>query len=212
MTRALAAASLVVCASLVAGCGGSSLQAIAHKQAKYYGDPHAAITRIETVQIRGARPGHERWAMIQMKSRHAFRVGCISAGPGLAGDCHARYLEVGVDLTNREVGLYWGLTASEVSTIAGARHASPRFRIFPDTAGLYLRCAIPRCGPSRGTVTGTCSTNARPSDHVRRVEFIETWRNGGSVNLSKAVWVVTLSRDGRVQSIHVTGQPPQLVP
>lgn len=210
MHRLIGVSALGLCSCLAAGCGGSSLQAIAHKQAKYYGHPHATVTGIETVQI-SAHPGHRRWAMIRMKSRRAFRVGCISAGPGLAGSCHAQYLEVGVDLSNHEPGLIWGLTASEVSAIARARQASPRFRIFPDTTGLYLRCAIPRGGPSNGTVAGTCSTVADPSDHVRRVEFIETWRNGAS-NLSKAVWVVTLSRDGGVRSIRVTGKPPQLIP
>lgn len=203
MHRPLATASLVICATLAAGCGGSSLRAIALKQAEYFGDPHAAITRIETVQLSGARPGHARWTMIQMKSRHAFRAGCVSVGPGPAA-CQARYLEVGIDLTNHEAGLYWGLTASEVSAIDRARQASPRFRIFPDTTALYLRCAIPRGSLPGGALTGTCSTVAPPSAHVRKVEFIEKWGK------STASWVVTLSRSGRVQSIRVTGQPPQL--
>ena len=40
-------APLVLCAFLAAGCGGASLQTIAHKQAEYYGSPHAAITRVD---------------------------------------------------------------------------------------------------------------------------------------------------------------------
>jgi hypothetical protein len=211
--RALATASFGICAILVAGCGSSSLQSIARKQAKYYGDPRATIMRTETVQLRGALPGHRRWAMIQMRSRRAFRVGCLSSPREyqprhLATGCHPRYLEVGIDLANHDPGLYWGLTASEVSAIVSARQASPRFRIFPDTPGLYLRCAIPRGGPANGIVTGTCSTVTERSGHVRQVDFIETWRHGKS----KAIWIVTLSRNGRVQSIRGTGHAPQLIP
>lgn len=195
--------------------GGFSLQSIAHKEAKYYGETHAAITRIETVRIWGARPGHARWAMIRMKGRHAFRVGCPRPGPGLPEPCGAHYLEVGVDLANHKVGLDWGLTRSEVSAIARARHASRWFRIFPDTPALYLRCAIPRGGThlptdKNLTLKGTCSTVAEPSNHVRRVAFVETFRLSPSSKLSKAGWVVTLNRHGRVKSIRVTGQPPQL--
>jgi hypothetical protein len=193
--------------------GGFSLQSTAHKEAKYYGDAQAAITRIETVRIWGARPGHVRWAMIRMKGRRAFRVGCPRAGPGVPGPCGAHYLEVGVDLASHKVGLVWGLPASEVSAIERARHASRWFRIFPDTPALYLRCAIPRGGtqpPTSRSLRGTCSTVAEPSSHVRRVAFVETFRLTPSSKLSEAGWVVTLNRDGRVRSIRVTGEPPQL--
>jgi hypothetical protein len=103
------------------------------------------------------------------------------------------------------------MTASEVSAIARARQASPRFRIFPDAMGPNLRCAIPRGGtqlPSHRSLSGSCSTIAVPNNHVRRVEFIESW--GGGISFTTAGWVVALSRDGRVKSIRVTGQPPQL--
>ena len=161
----------------------------------------------------GARPGHERWWMIRLKGRHAFRVGCPRPGPGLPGPCGAHYLEVGVDLADRKPGLTWGLTASKVAAIAKARRATRWFRIFPDTPGLYLRCAIPRGGaqlPPDRSLTGTCSTVAQPSDQARRVEFVQTWRLGPGSGLDQARWIVTLSRGGRVRSIRVTGQPPQL--
>jgi hypothetical protein len=107
--------------------------------------------------------------------------------------------------------MYWGMTASEIAAIARARRASPRLGIFPDAVGLSLRCAIPRGGtqlaPGR-TLTGICSTEVLPSNHVRRVDFIEMW--GGSFGSGTAGWVVTLSRRGRVRSVRVTGQPPQL--
>ncbi len=187
--------------------------ALAHAQAKYYGDPDATIASVEKVRISGARPGHERWKIFRMKSSHGFRVGCPSPRPGPAGPCDAHYLEVGIDLANHKVGLDWGLTASEVSAIARARQASRWFRFFPDTTALYLRCAIPRGGtqvPTSRSLTGTCSTVADPSNHVRRVVFVETFRLSPSAKLSEAGWVVSLSRTGRVQSIRVTGQPPQL--
>ncbi len=215
MRRIVTVFAFLLCAGAAAAyAGGFSLQSVAHKEAKYYGNAHATITRIETVRIWGARPGHARWAMIRMKSRHAFRVGCPRPGPGAPGPCGAHYLEVGVDLASHKVGLDWGLTASEVSTIARALHASRWFRIFPDTPALYLRCAIPRGGTQSPTssrsLAGTCSTVAEPSNDVRQVAFVETFRLSPSSKLSKAGWVVTLGRSGRVQSIRVTGQPPQL--
>jgi hypothetical protein len=223
MRRVVTVFAFFLCAGAVAAYAGgfslqsnahkSSLQSIAHKQAKYFGDAHAVITRIETVRIRGARPGHARWAMIRMKGHHAFQVGCPHPGPGPAGPCGAHYLEVGVDLANHTSGLFWGLTASEVSAIARARKASARFRIFPDTPALYLRCAIPRGGsqmPHSRRLTGTCSTVAEPSSHVRQVTFVETFRLSASSKPSEAGWVVTLDRHGRVKSIRVTGEPPQL--
>ena len=151
--------------------------------------------------------------MIRMKGDHAFRVGCPNPGPGPMGPCGARYLELGVDLANHEVGLYWGLTASEVRAVRQAQHASRWLRIFPDTPALNLRCAIPRGGHYRGrnrTLAGSCATVVQPSNHVRRVEFDETFRIDPRSKPSEASWTVTLNRNGHVQSILVKGQPPQL--
>jgi hypothetical protein len=208
MKRVIGVAALAACAAVAAGYGSPSLRSIAHKEAKYFGDPHAAITRIETVRIGGTR-----WAIIEMKGRRAFRAGCTPVGGIVGARCHPHYLVVGVKLSNHEVGLYWGLTASQVSAIRTARRASRWFRIFPDTTNLPARCAIPRGGtqlPTTGTMTGTCSTVAEPASHVRRVEFAETFRLSPSGKQSEADWVVTLRKDGGVQSIRVKGQPPQL--
>ena len=212
MRRVLGVTALGLCVGVAAAYGGSSLRAIARQQAAYFGDPHATITRVETVRIRGARPGHARWTMIQMKGRRSFRVGCPSPGPGPAGPCHAHYLEVGIDLANHKPGLAWGLTASEVSAIAEARRASSRFRIFPDTPALYLRCAIPQGGMHVGALIGTCSTVTLPDNRVKRVKFVETWspKGGASGPPMTASWVVTLRRKGRVKAIRVVGLPPQL--
>jgi hypothetical protein len=184
-----------------AGGGSSGVQAIAHKWAKYFGDPHATVARFETVQIE-----RSRWTMIQMKGR-SFRAGCPSPSPTGFQSCRARYLELGVKLNAHDATMYWGLTSSQVAAVTQARKANQRFRIFPDFMGIAVRCAIPRGGPQGGTLPGTCSTNAGPANHVktRRVEFTETW--GGS---NEAGWVVTLDRGGGVHSIRVTGQPPQL--
>jgi hypothetical protein len=198
--------ALALCVGVAAGYGGPSLQAIAHNEAKYFGNPQAAITHTETVRI-----GRTRWAMIQMKGHRAFRVACLPLGAiALGGACHPRYLVLGVKLANHEVGLYWGLTASQVSAIARARQASQRFRIFPDVTNLYVRCAIPQGGLHTGALTGTCSTVAQPDNHVKRVKFVETWKLRASGPLMTAGWVVTLNPGGRVQSVRVTGQPPQL--
>ncbi len=213
MRRIATVFAFFLCTGAAAACaGGFSLQSIAHREAKYYGDAHAAITRIATVRIAGAGHGHARWAMIRMKG-HAFRVGCPRPGLGVPGPCDAHYLEVGVDLASHKVGLDWGLTASQVSAITRARLATRWFRIFPDTPALYLHCAIPRGGtqlPTSRSLTGTCSTVAEPSSRVRRVAFVETFRLNPSSKLSEAGWVVTLNRHGRIRSIRVTGEPPQL--
>jgi hypothetical protein len=213
MRRILSVFAVGLYVGVSAAYGGSSLQALAHHWAKYFGDAHAVVVRIEKVRIEGARPGHERWAMIRIKGHHPFKVGCPRSGPGPMGACGAHYLELGVDLSNHEVGLFWGLTTSEVHAIARARHASKWLRIFPDTPALNTRCAIPRGGFYRGrdkTLSGTCSTVAQPSDHVRRVEFDETFRISPSSKLNSATWTVIFNRTGRVQSIRVNGQPPQL--
>jgi len=190
----------------------AAAEAVARREAKLHGDAHAVITRVETVRIPDARRGHQWWVIVQLKSRHAFFVGCPSSRPGPQGSCGAHYLEIGVHLENHEFGLIWGLTASEVSAIARARHALRWLRIFPDTPALHIRCVIPRGSPQLPTtkaLTGTCTTIAEPSNHVRRVVFQEDFRLSPNSKPSTARWVVTLRR-GRVRSVRVTGQPPQL--
>jgi hypothetical protein len=196
----------LLCVGVSAGCGGSSLTAIAYKQAKNYGVPQPVLARSETVRIEGG----SRWRMIWMKGRSAFRSGCprsqigLPEGPGVQ-PCRARYLILGVRLSTHTMpGLGWALSSSQVAAIKRERRASDRFRIFPDFMGIGVRCAIPRGNLPGGTLHGLCSTIAASVNHVRRVEFIEGWDSMSSG------WVVTLSRDGRVQSIRVTGQPPQL--
>jgi hypothetical protein len=202
--------ALGMCASLVAGCGGSSLQAIAHEQAKLYGVPHAAITRVEKIPVVGG--GKSPWSIILMRGRSLFLLACsggpvgVGLGIGIVRACHPRYAAFGVKPGGRTAELSWGLSSSQIAAIARARRARRGFRIFPDLTSVNVRCSIPRGGPYGGTVTGTCTTEAQPANHVRRVEFKEIW----PPRWTPAGWVVTFSRTGRVQSIRVTGQPPQL--
>jgi hypothetical protein len=208
MKRVIGLAALVILFAVAAGYGRSSLRTIAQKEAKYFGDPHATVTRIETARVAGAR-----WAIIEMKGRRTFRIGCAPVGGLVGTTCHPHYLVVGVKLPSKKVGLYWGLTASQVAAIKEARRASRWLRVFPDTTNLYAGCAIPRGGthfPTDRSLTGTCSTVAEPSDHVRRVKFTETFRISPSSKPSEADWIVTLDKVGHVQSIRVKGQPPQL--
>jgi hypothetical protein len=193
------ALALALCASASAGCGGSSLRAIAFKQARYSHVPHAMLKRSETVQIE-----RSRWTMVWMKGRSVFRFACPSTNLLGLQPCEARYLVVGVKQGTHSPGLGWGLSSSQVVAIERARQASRRFRIFPDFMGIGIHCAIPRANLPGGTLPGICSTVATPVNHVRRVEFIEAW------NSKSSRWVVALSRDGRVHSIRLAGQPPQL--
>lgn len=210
MTRPLGTVlALALCASVVAGCGGSSPRAVAYKEAKYSGVPHSTVARIETVQIE--RP---RWTMVWMKGRSAFPYRCPSTNPLGSQPCDARYLVIGIKQGTHDTGLGYALTSSQVAAITSARQASPRFRIFPDFMGIGVHCSIPNGSNPGGTppgstvsaaaLAGICSTVTASVNHVRRVEFIEGWSE------HKAGWVVTLNRDGRVQTVKATGRPPQL--
>jgi hypothetical protein len=72
-----------------------------------------------------------------------------------------------------------------------------------------IRCAIPEGSSPGATLDGSCLTDAQTHGHAGRVVFTEAWRMNGSTTASKASWVVKL-KDGKVQSIRVKGQPPQL--
>jgi hypothetical protein len=82
-----------------------------------------------------------------------------------------------------------------------ARSASPLFKLFPDIGAPAIRCAIPRGSPPSGTIAGGCftRTDPTPSNHVRRVVFMEHWplfrtnRYGGVMGSKHAAgWIVTL--------------------
>lgn len=214
MHRVIGVSALVVCACLVAGCGGSSPQAAGRRDAsKLFGDPHARVVHVETfTNLSGT---HE--AVVTMQGHFSSRSdNPLASGPG-------RFRYVALDFLlppgpATSAG-FETLTPSMIAATTRARSANPLFKIFPDIGSPAIRCLIPRGGPSPGTILGGCLTNTdlTPSNHVRRVEFLERWplvkkRNGSWPSSVKGGgWIVTLSRDGRVQSIRVTGHlPPQL--
>ena len=203
---------LVLCTCIVAGCGGTSLEQVAQRDSKeLLGEPNPQILHTETARIvDGARE-----AVVQMHGRFTIIPSCPAVAAPSKSRCHTlhpRYVVLTFSLPNpRSSQGYSTTSASQIAAIARARSARPQFAIFPDFNAEVVRCAIPRGSPPGGTIGGTCVTYALPYKHVKRVEFIEHWPQSqptGSRN--KAGWIVTFSRDGRVQSIRVTGQPPQL--
>lgn len=199
-------------ACLVAGCGGASLQQVARQDSKeLLREPHPQIMRTETVRIvDGARE-----AVVQMHGHFTIIPNCPMATPPSKTHCHTlhpRYVVLTLSLPNPKASLgYSTASRSQIAAIARARGAQPELAIFPDFDAEVVRCAIPRGGQPGGTIDGTCVTYARPSKHARRVQFIEHWpQSQPSGTRNKAGWVVTLTRDGRVRSTSVMGQPSQL--
>jgi hypothetical protein len=207
--------ALGFCACLAAGCGGLSAQQAARGDAKLlFDDPHAQVMHVDTFQnLSGTRE-----AVVTMQGH--FR-GQAFVNPSCSSCPADRYIALDF-LLPPHPGRFDGfamLTPSMVAATARARSASPLFRIFPDIGAPAVRCSIPRGGSSPGTIDGVCLTNTypEPSNHVRRVEFIEHWpfvttSNGSWPKYEKTGrWIVTLNRGGSVQSIERTGQqPPQL--
>jgi hypothetical protein len=199
-------------ACLVAGCGGASLQQVARQDSKeLLGDPHPQILRTETVRIvDGARE-----AVVQMHGRFTIIPNCpmvVAPSKSRCHTLHPRYvvLTFGLPTPSSSQG-YSTTSRSQMAAIARARDAQPELAIFPDFNAEVVRCAIPRGGPPGGTIAGTCVTYVHPSKHAERVQFIEHWpQSQRSGTRNKAGWIVTLSREGRVRSTSVMGQPPQL--
>ncbi len=208
---------LATCACLVAGCGGSALQA---KARKVVGDPHATVVSTQTVQaLSGAR-----LTVVVLKPSGSTGLGCAEAdaSQGEAGVSQTvtsslvpgcpRWNDAYVLLnpTTHADGGDSGISRFQVAAIARARATSPRFQMFPSVNQLAVRCAIPHASPSGGTLSGACLTTALPfGKPVRCVAFSEAWRPSAASKLSTRGWVVTFSRDGQVQSIRAAAHPPQ---
>jgi hypothetical protein len=212
------AASLLLCANLVAGCGGSSVQQAARQEAKeMLGDPHARVLRTETVQIVNGT----REAVVRMQGHFTVEPEC-PALIGKASRCHtihSRYAVLDFSLPNpKDSQGYWIPAPSQLAAITRAENARPMFSIFPDFLNSTIRCDIPRGSSSSDTIQGTCTTSTDMSGQIIRVTFIERWPRASRPDGSwpayekSGGWVVTLTRAGRIQSIHVTGHhlPPQL--
>jgi hypothetical protein len=71
MQRVVASFVFVVCAGLVAGCGGSGLQA---KARKVVDDPHAMVVSTETVRALSG----DRLAIVVMKPGGSQGLGCVN--------------------------------------------------------------------------------------------------------------------------------------
>ncbi len=227
MQRLFVAFSLAFCACMTAGCGGSSLHQVGDRLSlqqdardyskEWLGDPHPGITHVETVRLAyGARA-----AVVEMAGH--FTINPLCPGAGRCPIEHPRHVVLALSLLHPKNMLGEETTSvAQLATIARARHAQPALGIFPDfaTEGVEgVRCTIPRGTPPGGVVPGICLTQDEPYPHSQdspyrhptRVEFTERWPLTRRIHSrSEAVWIVTFNRSGHIQSIRVTGHPPQL--
>ncbi|HEY7422205.1 MAG TPA: hypothetical protein VH541_09350 [Gaiellaceae bacterium] len=212
MKRVIGLLAIGLGACVIAGCGGASLQQVARQDSKeLLGEPHPQILRAETVRIVDG----EREAVVQMHGRFTIIPNCPAVLAPAKSRCHTlhpRFVVLTFSLPDPKSSQGFATTSSsQIAAISRARRARSQLAIFPDFNGEPVRCALPRSSASSGTIAGTCVTYALPSNHVRRVEFVEHWpQSQPSGSRNKAGWIVTLSRDGRVRSVSVTGRPPQL--
>src|SRR5260370_34750693 len=135
MQRVLAFLALLVWACLVAGCGGSALQA---KARKVVGDPHATVVSTETVDPLGGG----RLAIVVMKPGGSQGLGCLNdlmGGPTRCPPWSDAYVRLGAT-THADMGDL-GISKWQVAAIARARATNPRFGIFPIVNQLTGRCA-----------------------------------------------------------------------
>lgn len=204
MHRVLGLLGLIACACLVAGCGGSSLQA---KARKVVGDPRATVISTQTVEPLNG----ERLAVVVLKPGGSQGLGCLDSlmgGPYRCPRSDDAYVRLGA--TNHADMGDQGISRWQVAAIARARATSPRFRIFPIVNQLTVRCAIPHASPSGGTLAGMCATIAMPfGKPVQCVTFTEGWRPTATSKLQTAAWVVKFNRPGHVQSTSREAHPPQ---
>jgi hypothetical protein len=183
------------------------MQTVAAQEAKQLlGDGHPKILRVETVQdVGGARE-----AVVTMQGH--FKPQC-SFGP-----CRTvSYVWLNFSLSNpKDLQGFLVTSASQLAAIDRAKSANPLFKIFPDFINPAIRCTIPR-GHSGRTIAGGCVMNFEKTKGVTRIKFRERWpfvktRSGNWPSYERSGgWIVTIGRNGRLQSIRVTGHlPPQL--
>lgn len=204
----LLACVLAIGGGVVAGCGGSVQQVARQKAKQLLGDGHPKLLRIETVQDVGGT----REAVVTMQ-RHFKPQGGCSFGP-----CRTvSYVWLYFSLSNpKDMQGFSTTSASQLAAIDRAKSANPLFGIFPDFTNPAIRCAIP-LGRSGRTIAGGCVMNFEKSKGITRIKFRENWpfvktRSGNWPSYEKSGgWIVTIGRNGRFQSIRVTGHlPPQL--
>jgi hypothetical protein len=158
MQRVAALSGLIVCACLVAGCGGSALQ---EKARKVVGDPQATVVSTQTVDPLGGG----RVLVVVMRPGGSQGLGCaIAASYLLAGSRDSlasgcpRWSDAYLLMnpTTHAAGIDLGISKWQVAAIAKARATSPRFQMFPSVNQLAVRCPIPHASPSGGTLSGAC--------------------------------------------------------
>jgi hypothetical protein len=188
------------------GLRGSVEQTAREQSKQLLGDAHPKLLRIEKVQDAGGA----REAVATMQGH--FKPQC-SFGP-----CRAfSYAWLDFSLSNpKDLQGFSATSASQLAAIDHAKSASPLFGIFPDFMNSAIRCAIPR-GRSGRTIAGGCVMIFEKTQASTRIKFRERWpfvktRDGHWPRGEKTGgWIVTLGRNGRVQSIRVFGdRPPQL--
>jgi hypothetical protein len=234
--RIVGVSALLLCGSLVAGCGASHVRpAVLHAS----WEPPAWLAKIVAREDRrlNDRDPHGGTSYALSKQKDVVDIfGEFTTPPPAA--CTTSYCPVPVRLHGTLLRLVisprtHGLLSATLSQrIEGtqapaiARRSSRSLRIFPARPG-RTTCSIPRGGSpvileqqtddpvqtSRSTLRGRCSTQFVSSPPYPRgairVRFGERWRLGG--RKQRAAWIVTVRlRDGRVQSTQVEGQPPQL--
>lgn len=212
MQRVAALPGLIMCACLVAGCGGSALEA---KARKVVGDPQATVVSTQTVDPLGGG----RVVVVVMRPGGSQGLGCaiaasyrlVGSSDSLASGC-PRWSDAYVLMnpTTHAAGIDLGISKWQVAAIARARATSTRFQMFPSVNQLAVRCPIPHASPSGRTLSGACLTTALPfGSPVHCVAFSETWRPSAESKLRTRGWLVTFSPDGQVQSIRTAAHPPQ---
>jgi hypothetical protein len=207
MQRVVGLIALIICACLLAGCGGSSLQA---KARKVVGDPHATVVSTETVDPLGGG----RLAVVVMKPGGSQGLGCgnnLMGGPTRCPHWSDAYVRLGAT-THADMGDL-GISKWQVAAIARARATDFRFAVFPIVNQLTVRCGvgIPHLTPSGhgGQIRGMCATIALPfGGPVLCVAFITGWRPTAGDKMKTAAWVVRFDRNGRIKSTCKVADPP----
>jgi hypothetical protein len=237
MLRTLAAAcTLVVCASLVSGCGGSHRNTLASPIA--YGSvtlagnsPPRWLAKIveRVVRVWGNGNFHTVEYHFGKHTDVAQMFGSFKTPP--PKPCATSYCPVPVRLhgwnirlvvstrTHRILSARLGQRIAHTQAPDIAWHANRDFHIFLRMPGI-APCKVPTGGTHLRPVylRGRCTTSyvrrpPSPNSGQIRIKFIEVWspREGASVLPMKAGWVVTVGPTGHVQSaFRVIGEPPQL--
>jgi hypothetical protein len=208
MQRVVGLLPVLVCACLVAGCGGSALQT---KARKVVGDPHATVVSSQTVDpLDGGL-----LTLVVMKPGGSQGLGCLTAlgsGSSPPSGClrwSDAYVMLGAK-THADMGDV-GISKWQVAAIAKARSEHPQFAIFPSVNQLTVRCKVPNrgLGAVGSKLPGMCNTMALPfGGPVRCVAFITGWRPSAGAKMNTSAWVVSFDGNGHIESTRSVSDPP----